>query len=223
MKTRLAFIPVLLVVALVGCGDSNSTADNTETEQLKERIASLEKKLEAKQNPDSAADTEAKGNSTAGKSVESKSESSTAKMSAEEQFTLAQKNLVAAKEKAEAEVAKGEEETPSTTPAPKTVTDTKTEPTTPPPLKTRKELPTLKGHSDWVLSVAFSPDGKRIVSGSYDKTLKIWDAVSGEELQTLKGHRDPVLSVAFSPDGKRVASGSSDLTVRIWDISNLKP
>ena len=57
MKTTLAFIPVLLVVALVGCGDSKSTADNTEAEQLKDKIASLEKELEAKQEPDSEADT----------------------------------------------------------------------------------------------------------------------------------------------------------------------
>ena len=60
MKTRLALIPVLMVAALFGCGDPQSTADNTEAKQLKERIASLEKKLESKQKPDSAAETEAK-------------------------------------------------------------------------------------------------------------------------------------------------------------------
>ena len=54
------------------------------------------------------------------------------------------------------------------------------------PKPSGKALQTLKGHTDWVYSVAFSPDGQRIVSGSRDKTLKIWDANSGQELQTLK-------------------------------------
>src|SRR5262249_48766716 len=58
-----------------------------------------------------------------------------------------------------------------------------------------------------VLSVAFSPDGKRIVSGSEDRTLKVWDAQTGQETRTLEGHTGIVYSVAFSPDGKRIASG----------------
>ena len=81
------------------------------------------------------------------------------------------------------------------------------------------ELQTLTGYADWVSSVAFSPDGQRIVSGSGDETLKIWDANSGQELQTLKGHAAEVASVAFSPDGQRIVSGSRDTTVKIWDAS----
>ena len=58
-----------------------------------------------------------------------------------------------------------------------------------------------------VTSVAFSPDGKRIVSGSADQTVKVWDAATGQEPSTLKGHTGAVTSVAFSPDGKRIAIG----------------
>ncbi len=67
-------------------------------------------------------------------------------------------------------------------------------------------------------SVAFSPDGKRLVSGSGDKTIKLWDTATGKELLTLKGHSSTVFSVAFSPDGKRLASGSMDETIKVWDI-----
>ncbi len=58
------------------------------------------------------------------------------------------------------------------------------------------------------LSVAFSPDGARVLSGSGDKTLKLWDAATGALLRTFEGHSDTVISVAFSPDGTRVLSGS---------------
>jgi WD40 repeat protein len=69
--------------------------------------------------------------------------------------------------------------------------------------------------------VSFSRDGKQLVSGSGDNTLKVWDAQTGQKTLTLKGHSDDVWSVSFSPDGKRIVSGSGDNTVKVWDISSL--
>jgi WD40 repeat protein len=65
--------------------------------------------------------------------------------------------------------------------------------------------------------VAFSPDGERIVSGSWDKTVRVWDAVTGQPVGApLTGHTDWVTEVAFSPDGKCIVSGSADKTLRLW-------
>ncbi|KZT50333.1 WD40 repeat-like protein, partial [Calocera cornea HHB12733] len=76
----------------------------------------------------------------------------------------------------------------------------------------------LRGHLGAVESVAFSPDGTRITSGSYDETVRVWDAVTGQPVgDPLVGHKGSVTSVAFSPDGSRIASGSWDKTVRVWD------
>ena len=77
----------------------------------------------------------------------------------------------------------------------------------------------LKGHTRSVSSVAFSQDGSRVVSGSEDNTVRIWNATTGGVEAELKGHTDPVWSVAFSQDGSRVVSGSKDKTVRIWNAT----
>jgi serine/threonine protein kinase len=66
-------------------------------------------------------------------------------------------------------------------------------------------------------SVAYSPDGARLATGSHDGTVKIWDARTGQELLTLKGHTAEVSSVAYSPDGARLASASGDGTAKVWD------
>jgi len=74
----------------------------------------------------------------------------------------------------------------------------------------------FEGHTDYVISVQFSPGGKRVVSGSYDKTICIWDVETGEAVAgPFEGHIDWVTSVGFSPDGKWIVSGSDDRTIRI--------
>ena len=75
---------------------------------------------------------------------------------------------------------------------------------------TRGGLFTLYGHMGTVQSVTFSPDGTRIVTGSQDKTAKVWDARTGMPVLDLKGHTGAVLAVSFSPDGTRIATGSHD-------------
>ncbi|KAF8466772.1 quinon protein alcohol dehydrogenase-like superfamily [Gautieria morchelliformis] len=76
----------------------------------------------------------------------------------------------------------------------------------------------FEGHTDTVSSVAFSHDGKRIVSGSDDNTIRVWNADTGELISApFEGHTDTVLSVAFSHDGKRIVSGSDDQTIRVWN------
>lgn len=77
---------------------------------------------------------------------------------------------------------------------------------------------TLKGHTEFVNSVSFSPDAKYLASGSDDKRIKIWSVSDGSLIRTLEGHTYPVYSVSFSPDGKYLASGGYDKTIKIWSF-----
>jgi len=77
----------------------------------------------------------------------------------------------------------------------------------------------LKGHTAWVRSVAFSPDGHYLASGSDDLTVRTWDAATGALLQQFNGHTDLVETIAFSVDGCHLASASHDCTVRVWDTT----
>jgi WD40 repeat protein len=83
----------------------------------------------------------------------------------------------------------------------------------------RPMLVVQTGHTSVVTSIAFSPNGKTVVSGSEDITLRLWDVGSGREVKTIKGHTNSVTSIAYSPDGKTLISGSSDNTLRLWDVT----
>jgi RNA polymerase sigma factor (sigma-70 family) len=81
---------------------------------------------------------------------------------------------------------------------------------------------TCKGHTDEPLCAAFSPDGALLVTGSADKTARIWDPTLGNEKHVLRGHTDSILVVAFSPDGKLVATGGKDGLVKFWNVETGK-
>lgn len=92
--------------------------------------------------------------------------------------------------------------------------------------KKGRELLVISGHKKDLRSLTFSPDGKRLASGSADSTVKIWDAETGRQILSLRGHTDPVISVSFSPDNMNLISGSDHGKAIIWKAipwSNVMP
>lgn len=83
-----------------------------------------------------------------------------------------------------------------------------------------EEVMQLRGHDNYVASLAFSPDGTLLASGSWDGTIKLWDIASGNEVATLAGHDDLLTDIAFGPNGTLLASVAEDYTLRLWDVAS---
>ena len=86
--------------------------------------------------------------------------------------------------------------------------------------RTGQELAHLVGHEDAVVSLAFSPDGQTLLSGSIDTTLRLWNLSDGTMIRQFDGHTSGVMSAAFSPDGRFAATGAQDGSLMVWDLAS---
>jgi WD40 repeat protein len=85
-------------------------------------------------------------------------------------------------------------------------------------VETGRQVQVFRGHDRDIWSAEFSPDGKFIVTGSWDNTARVWDVATGKEVQRFSGHEELIYTVAFSPDGSKILTGSLDDTARLWDV-----
>ncbi len=90
------------------------------------------------------------------------------------------------------------------------------------PYRPLKERGALKGHTDEVIALCFSPDGSVLASAGKDHVVRLWDVKAAQELLVLKGHTQPVVALAFSTDGKTLASGDRGKAVRLWEVKTGK-
>jgi serine/threonine protein kinase len=81
-----------------------------------------------------------------------------------------------------------------------------------------QECRRLEGHTDWVKTVMFTPDGRYLLSGSWDQTVRLWETASGKEVRSFATHESGMHCIAFSPDGFLAISGNWDNTLRLWDV-----
>jgi WD40 repeat protein len=83
-------------------------------------------------------------------------------------------------------------------------------------------LRVIKGHTDTVTALAYSPDGKFLISGSKDQTIRIWDGATGKEVRRMNGHKAAITSLAVSGDGRSLTSQSKDKKTIVWDLATGK-
>lgn len=86
----------------------------------------------------------------------------------------------------------------------------------------KKPIKQMTGHQQQVIHVQFSPDGRYIVSGSFDKSIKLWDGYNGDFMYTFRGHVGPVYQIAWASDSRYLISASKDSTLKLWDIKTRK-